>query len=204
MEWKLQDEASASTGHFVAQHPAALRENFTHSSHRLFSCCTASSLQRVQKVTPSTLVSQKFSQFCERGFSCGNFDLNMVYSNHNRMFCRTTFAVEGHAKANSHRVQLPDNPPLCSCRFLGNHPIGRAYAHCSKVVMMTTAKKSVQSCSMMPSRKALSAGSTVVAGAHAGRIGDAVLQTSSSSSRALAREFTGEVCVQKSVRYNQL
>ena len=171
MERTRQDAASASTGHFVAQHPAALRENFTHSSHRLFSCCTASSLRRVQKVTAPTLVSQKFSQFCERGFSCGNFDLNMVYSNHNRMFCRTTFAVEGHAKANSHRVQLPDNSPLCSCRFLGNHPIGRAYAHCSKVVMMTTAKKSVQFCSMMPPQKTFSAGSMVVARACAGKSG---------------------------------
>ncbi len=149
MEWNEQDAGSSREAFCRARSDRTARK-----SHALSSCencfifttrfAVTSELAERQHARNLCVTFRKVSHFCEKGFSSGIFDLNMVYSNHNRMLCRTTFAVEGHAKANSHRVHFPDCPPLSSCRFLGNHPIGRAYAHCCKVVVMKAAGKSVQ------------------------------------------------------------
>jgi hypothetical protein len=85
------------------------------------------------------------SHFCECLNFCGNSVRAMVYSECSRMLCCSTFAAEGHAKANSLRVDIPQASPVSRRPIVGNYPKGIRTASRCKVALMKAPEHSVQS-----------------------------------------------------------
>ena len=85
------------------------------------------------------------SHFCECLNFCGNSVRVMVYSKRSRMLCCSTFAVEGHAKINSLRVDIPQLSSVSRRAILGIYPSSAGRASCGNVALMKAPLLDVQS-----------------------------------------------------------
>jgi len=167
---------------------------------------TASKLTGNFRGVPSLLSARNFhalnnSHFCERAVSCGNVFLNVVYWVRSRMLCRDTFAAEGHAKSNSHRVDIPKLSPLSRLPILGKHPKGELPDFGSKLAVMKKPRFIVQ--------RMMDRGEIFLARTFAGVCGPNLGRDAARANQqqqfaaAWACELSGPICVQLSVRYNQ-